>query len=123
LLPRPPKRVSSWRAFCGLRAYVPRSCVCTSAVLLGEPRRSKHGALGLFSYAAAYAAASHAGANMVLRGFFLQECEHGLAALVLCRITVILGRPWCQGTALVPGKPALVPRHETRWFWSLGFRL
>jgi hypothetical protein len=40
--PRPPKRVSSWRAFCG-------------------------------------------------------------------RITVILGRPWCQGTALVPGKPALVP--------------
>ena len=45
--PRPPKRVSSWRAFCG-------------------------------------------------------------------RITVILGRPWCQGTALVPGKPALVPAGPAR---------
>jgi hypothetical protein len=30
------------------------------------------------------------------------------------RIMVILGRPWCQGTALVPGKPALVPAGPAR---------
>ena len=30
------------------------------------------------------------------------------------RITLILGRPWCQGTALVHGKPALVPAGPAR---------
>jgi hypothetical protein len=43
-----------------------------------------------------------------------KEFQVGEPSVAESRLYSELGRPWCQGTALVPGKPALVPAGPAR---------